>query len=163
MRYFLRCMADMTFNLSQTVGRVELPKAATSGFHASLSKIKRVGNTWVWMDIIYRLNVNDMVSKTSVNVIKDWTEPEDTQFNQLLPSSSPTPTQVNVQPIHYLDCHFQNRHYLDDINQGIAYSICLQFLRVLRSPFQCKTFNIVSVVYSQQTHQELRVVVLPVR
>ncbi|MGA9152423.1 MAG: hypothetical protein WBZ36_17750 [Candidatus Nitrosopolaris sp.] len=29
----------MTFNLCKTVGRVELPIAATSGFHASLSKI----------------------------------------------------------------------------------------------------------------------------
>src|SRR5262245_12373716 len=34
---FLRCIVDMTFNLSKTVGRVELPIAATSGFHASLS------------------------------------------------------------------------------------------------------------------------------
>src|SRR5215831_4054298 len=34
---FRRCIVDMTFNLSQTVGNVELPIAATSGFHASLS------------------------------------------------------------------------------------------------------------------------------
>jgi len=33
---FLRCIVDMMFNLSKTVGRVELPIAACSGFHGSM-------------------------------------------------------------------------------------------------------------------------------
>jgi hypothetical protein len=39
----MRCMVDITLNLSQTVGRVELPKAANSGFHASLPSTPSAG------------------------------------------------------------------------------------------------------------------------
>ena len=45
---FLRYMVDMTFNLSQTVGSVELPIAATSGFHASLSNRSKALMTEVY-------------------------------------------------------------------------------------------------------------------